>query len=950
MSKELPAGTVTFLFTDIESSTRLWEAQPEAMRAALARHNALLSHGIHQHAGQVVKSRGEGDSLFAVFPRASDALAAACSLQQALLAEPWPTPTPLRVRMALHTGEADLHEGDYYGPAVNRCARLRGIAHGGQVLLSLATAETVGLTLPEGARLLDRGRHRLPDLSHPEQVFQLAHPALPAEFPPLRSLDARPNNLPAQPTPLIGREKEVATLRDLLRRDDVRLVTLTGPGGTGKTRLGFQVAADLIDDFQDGVFFVGLAPITDAGLVAPPICQTLGLRETGGQPLLETLKEHLREKQILLLLDNFEQVLAAAPLVAELLAAAPRLKVMVTSRAVLHLRGEQEYSVPPLAVPDPKCLPPVPVLSLYGAVELFVQRTLNVQPEFTITRENAPAVAEICCRLDGLPLAIELAAARIKLLPPEALLGRLGSRLKLLTGGARDLPARQQTLRSAIAWSYDLLDEAEKTLFRRLSVFVGGWVLGAAEAICNPKSGAVGVLEIDLFDGVASLVDKSLLQQEPGTRETGGGGEPRFGMLETIREFGRECLAASGEEAAMRRRHALCYLGLAEKADHKLVTPEQEVWLDRLEREHDNLRAAVEWFAQAGEAEKGVRLAAALWRFWVVRGYVAEGRERLARLLALPGAAVSKAEVRLKALNAAGFLAHAQGDYVAARSRFEETLPISRGLGDPIAYIGSLQHLGNMADAHGDYAAARSWFEEMLTFAREVGDEEPIAWSLKNLGNMALRQGDYVAARAHYEQWLAMVQKFGNSGGVVIALNDLGNLAAAQGDYAAARAHYEQSLALFRELGNSGAVASTLNNLGNVAAAQSDYARARACYEQSLAIALELHSKGTIARLLEGFAGLAGAQAQPERAFRLAGAAASLRGALGTPLPPEEQSRLERSLEPARERLPESQVAAAWAAGEAMSLQQAIDDALERKELGEDATLSGRPLPRGGAY
>jgi predicted ATPase/class 3 adenylate cyclase len=503
-----PSGTVTFLFTDIEGSTRLWEEQPEAMREALARHDALLRDAINAHGGVVFKTMG--DQFCAAFTTAPAALAAALAAQRDLSGEGaplvgalpdtglmgalpgtegHPRGVPLRVRMALHTGAAEAREGDYLGPPLNRVARLLEAGHGGQVLLSQSTFDLARDHLPEGVSLRDLGEHRLRDLARPERIFQPVAPDLPADFPPLSTLDARPHNLPAQVTPLIGREKEVAAGQHVLRQEAVRLVTLTGAGGTGKTRLGLQVAAELLDQFSAGVFFVALAPISDPGLVASAIAQTLGVRELGGTPLLESLKAHLRDQQLLLLLDNFEHLLAAAPLVAELLAAAPRLKVLLTSRAVLHLRGEKEFPVPPLALPDPKHLPPVgadlvSALSQYAAVELFIQRALDVKPEFVVTNENAPAVAEICVRLDGLPLAIELAAARIKLFPPEALLARLGSRLTLLTGGARDLPARQRTLRDAIAWSYDLLGESEQRLFRRLAVFVGGCTPEAAEAVC----------------------------------------------------------------------------------------------------------------------------------------------------------------------------------------------------------------------------------------------------------------------------------------------------------------------------------------------------------------------------------------------------------------------------------------------------------------------------------
>ncbi|HYP21644.1 MAG TPA: adenylate/guanylate cyclase domain-containing protein, partial [Chloroflexia bacterium] len=512
----LPTGTVTFLFTDIVGSTHLWERFPEQARAALLRHDAIIEEIVDRHSGSVVRPRGEGDSRFAVFSRASDAVAAVASIQQAFLAEPWPTPTPLQVRVALHTGEADLREGDYYGSAVNRCARLRSAAHGGQTLLTRTTRDLVRDALPGKLEMRDLGEHQLRDLQQPEHVFQLVIPGLPADFPPLKTLEARPNNLPAQRSPLVGRGAVLAAVQRLLLQTDAGLLTLTGPGGIGKSRLAVQAAAEMLDEFQDGVFFVSLAHVTDPDLVSPAIAQALGMKQVASREMVDTLADYLSDKQLLLLLDNFEQVVAAAPVVVRLLRAAPRLKVLVTSRQALHLRDEQEFPVPALGVPDLNHLPAAQALSQYEAVSLFVQRARLVARDFEVTNENAPAVAEICYRLDGLPLAIELAAARIRLLPPEALLSRLGSRLRLLTGGARDLPERHQTLRSTIQWSYDLLHPSEQMLFRYMSVFVGGSTLEAIDAVCN-AGGALESLGIDVLDGVASLVDKSLVRQEAGT-------------------------------------------------------------------------------------------------------------------------------------------------------------------------------------------------------------------------------------------------------------------------------------------------------------------------------------------------------------------------------------------------------------------------------------------------
>ncbi len=607
---ESSSRTLTFLFTDLEGSTQLWEQHPQAMKAALSRHDAILRTAVEQSNGQVVKTTGDG--MMAVFASALDGVRGCVTAQHSLQDEPWGEPGPLHVRMGLHVGEAQPRSGDYYGPAVNRAARLMGVAHGGQVLLSGVAASLVADLLPEGVTLKRLGQHRLKDLAQPEQVYQLIAPGLPVDFPPLASLDRHPNNLPAQPTALIGREDELREVMNRLTSDSVRLVTLTGPGGIGKTRLALQAAAELIDRFPDGVFFVDLAPIRTPEGVLSVISQTLGLRENSDRPPLDELIGQLKSKQILLLLDNFEQVIPAAPKIASLLQGCPQLELLVTSREALHVRGEHIFPVPPLALPviDTKH-PLAEQLSQYEAVRLFIERAQAVKPDFQVTNENAPAVAEICVRLDGLPLAIELAAARIRIFSPQALLDRLGTRLKLLQGGARDLPVRQQTLRDAIHWSYELLDGGEQLLFQLLSVFSGGGSFEAVEAIGGVES------EIDILDGLTSLVDKSLVRQVE--QESG---EPRVLMLETIREYAAERLAEDPEyRSVVRRAHAAYFADFTQRQWERLTGDEREAALAELAGEIENVRAAWDYWVAEKDLERLNQFVDSLWLLNDARGW-----------------------------------------------------------------------------------------------------------------------------------------------------------------------------------------------------------------------------------------------------------------------------------------------------------------------------------------
>ena len=699
--------------------------------------------------------------------------------------------------------------------------------------------------------------------------------------PPPKVTSSRANNLPIQPTPFIGREAEASAVDKLLRQPEVRLLTLTGPGGAGKTRLGLQVAAAMIDEFESGICFVSLAVIRDPGLVVSAIAKALGISESGDRPLTDSLKDSLREKQILLLLDNFEQVISAALLVSELLGSCPRLKVLVTSRAVLHLRGEHEFAVPPLELPDPKRPSSVEALLQYASVALFIQRALEVKPDFVMSDETSNAVAEICIRLDGLPLAIELAAARVKLLPPQGMLARFGSRLKLLTGGARDLPARQHTMQETIAWSYDLLEDGEKRLFRRLAVFVGGFTLEAAEAVSN----ATGDLGKDALDVIASLMDKSLLYQKDQA-----GSEARFVMLETIREYALECLTENAEAEALQRRHADFFLSLAEGAELELTGPRQAAWLERLEREHNNLRAALHWSKKSGEIEIGLRMAGSLFRFWGVHGHLSEGRKVLETLLALTGHSDVPVPVRAKAIRAQGFLAGAQGDYTKACSFHEKSLALYRQLGDKRGIALSLNSLATVAYYQTNYERMEMLVGESLALFRELGDKWGIAASLNNLGALAYSRGDYERMKSLYEESLALRQELGDEQGIAVSIYNLGNVAQRQGDYKQAGKLFEESLIQFRELGDKWGVADSLEQLAEVAC-----------------------SRG-----------------QLQRAAQLFGAAEAMREAIDASLPLTDRGNYDNTVAATRGGLPPEAFAAAWARGRRMTFEQAIAYALER--------------------
>jgi len=951
MKSNLPSGTVTFLFTDVEGSTQQLQRLGETYAAVLATQRKMLRATFRKFHGHQVDT--QGDSFFVAFARAADAISACAMAQRLLAAHPWPAGESVRVRMGLHTGAPQLTAAGYAGLDVHIAARICAAAHGGQVLLSQQTHD-LAEQLRLDVSMRDLGEHRLKDLDQPRRIFQLVISKLPDEFPPLRTLDALPHNLPIQLTSFVGREREIAEIKRVL--STTRLLTLTGAGGAGKTRLALQVAADLIDSHANGVWFIELAPLADPALVAGTVAATLGVREQPGQPILNSLLDYLRPKDLLLVLDNCEHLIDACARFADaLLRASPNLKILATSREALGIAGETTWIVPSLSLPSVNGQRPTfTELSQYEAVQLFVARAVAVQPTFKLTELNAAPVAHVCQRLDGIPLAIELAAARVKVLKTAEIAARLDDRFRLLATSNRMALPRHQTLRAAIDWSYELLSEPERVLLRRLSVFAGGCTLEAVEQVCGDD---------EILDLLSHLVDKSLIIVDKH------GDETRYRMLETIREYARGRLEESGEAEPVRQRHAEFFLELAERVPPTMTSAERKARYIRFDAEQDNLRAAMGWALATHHAELGLRLVGALgeyWFWWASRWH--EGWSWISQFLALPEAMQPK-RVRANALKGAVNLVRYTGDPVKANRLADESLALFRELGDKSGMAWVLVDKGTDAEASGDYTRAALLCQESATLFREIGDQRGLGWALNWLASAEMNRGcleeaatlykesvaageaggddamtgmihmglaglayntrDYARATELYHQAMALCREGGDPDGANYALLSLGVTALAHGDLGTAALHLEASEAWFRQANQKLGLSQLLHYLGYVRHLQGDDRAAMTLLREAIALQRQTDGMGSLIKSFEWSACVSADSNQPQRAARLFGAAESARERIGAPLPPGDKPLYERHLERARAELEKVAFDVAWAEGRALTLEQAIEYALE---------------------
>ncbi len=908
---DAPTGTVTLAFTDIEGSTSLLESLGDRYGDVLADHHRLIRDAFGGHGA--VERGSAGDGLYFVFPSARGAVQAAVDAQLAVAGHAWPDGIVVRDRMGLHTGEPRSASEGYVGLDVHRAARICAAGHGGQILVSQTTRDLVAEELRPPLGMIDLGAHRLRSLDGPPQrLYQVTGPGLAQDFPPPRTSDAPRNNLRLEVTSFIGRAREIEQATRIL--DGASLLTLTGPGGVGKTRVGLRLARALLDQFEDGAWVVECGALTDPAFVLPSVASAIGLAEPAGRSLLSAIVDHLRSKRLLLVLDDCDPVLGACAELAEaLVRSCSMVRLVVTSREALGVPGEAIMPIASLATPEAAATVRPAELDAIDACRLFVDRAQALQPQFAVTDQNARSVAQLCRRLDGIPLAIELAAARVRTLPVEQIADRLDDRFRLLTGGSRAAVARHQTLRATIDWSYDLLTDPERAVLRRMSVFAGGASLEAAEAVC--AGDPVDMLEI--LDVLGRLVEKSLVVTDPSTTEA------RFRLLETVREYARGRLVEAGEGDATMRLHRDWYLGLVETAAQEFFRgPEPVEWLRLLDREHDDLRAVLEWsLDQPDEGLAGLRIAAGLWRYWEIRGHLIEGRGWLERMIAAVGDDTS--HLRANALTGAGSLAFMQGDFRAAYTFHEASLALHRRIDDRQSVAYAANNLANTAIQLGDHERARALYGEAIALARDLGDVRGVAFGSINLADVATRQGDLEAAREMHEEILAMVRGLGDRWMEAFAVDTFARATSRAGDRDGARVLHMRALEILEELGDRRGVARVLTQLAELAMGDGETGRARTLYRRSLAIRQELGDMPGLASAMENLA-RAVASDDPEAGARLDGAAQSLREAIRAMVPPQAATAHDQTLADLESRLGSERFEAARREGRLMTPNEAL--------------------------